>query len=571
MVEGTESVTMEATLGSKQNDAHDKDTKSKGGILKAIMASAKFRRALKRKKSKKLDKAKSLAIQDVRDKKEQFAVEKFRQALLAENLLPARHDDYHTLRRFLRARSLNAAKAKQMWANTLQWRKDFGADSIEQDFSFHELNEVKKYYPQGHHGVDKEGRPVYIERLGKVEPNKLMEVTTLDRYVRYHVLEFEKTFNVKFPACSIAARKHIDSTTTILDVAGVGLKNFSKSARDLIIEIQKTDGDNYPETLCRLFIVNAGSGFKLLWNTIKGFLDPKTASKISVLGSKFQNKLLEIIDASQLPEFLGGTCNCAGEGGCLNSDKGPWKEPDILKENTMDKVERESASTGANQVLQADTVPIQVPICECEKVQEISQSNTLRGSSDPLVGDVPMIDKVVDGEFWENSSMESDIGKLRTKLQESGRSLIGLSNSDALIDFRQKIFTFTVTLVKFFGHLISKRRHSSDSGSFLGWNGHYHSSDHSAASSSRQYSEQQAVQERLEMLEENMNNLRNATRPSSSEPEVSIRGNERIKEVEHELLETKKILQDVLQKQVELSESLERLSSMRPRKVHCWC
>ncbi|KAJ7296541.1 hypothetical protein O6H91_Y116500 [Diphasiastrum complanatum] len=532
------------------------------------MASAKFRRALKRKKSKKLDKAKSLAIQDVRDKKEQFAVEKFRQALLAENLLPARHDDYHTLRRFLRARSLNAAKAKQMWANTLQWRKDFGADSIEQDFSFHELNEVKKYYPQGHHGVDKEGRPVYIERLGKVEPNKLMEVTTLDRYVRYHVLEFEKTFNVKFPACSIAARKHIDSTTTILDVAGVGLKNFSKSARDLIIEIQKTDGDNYPETLCRLFIVNAGSGFKLLWNTIKGFLDPKTASKISVLGSKFQNKLLEIIDASQLPEFLGGTCNCAGEGGCLNSDKGPWKEPDILKAVMEGKAKSAKHITTVSSSNEDNSASDPVML---SKVQEISQSNTLRGSSDPLVGDVPMIDKVVDGEFWENSSMESDIGKLRTKLQESGRSLIGLSNSDALIDFRRKLFTFTVTLVKFFGQLISKRRHSSDSGSFLGWNGHYHSSDHSAASSSRQYSEQQAIQERLEMLEENMNNLRNATRPSSSEPEVSIRGNERIKEVEHELSETKKILQDVLQKQVELSESLERLSSMRPRKVHCWC
>lgn len=333
--------------GSRQSSKEEESTKQKGKILhppietfwqlpptkehkrSAKLGTVKTIMSLSLKKGVQKSKSLQTILEGSHDPKDEQIVDSFRKLLFLEGQLPGKNSDYHTLLRFLRMRDYDLTKSKNMYLNYLKWREEFNVDEISKELKFEEFDEVKKCYPHGFHGVDRYGRPVYIERIGRVNLNRLLEVTTIERFVKYHVSEQERTLNWRYPACSLAAKKHIASTVSILDVKDVGMSNFSKPARSLFLEIQKIDSHYYPETLHRLFIINAGSGFKVLWKAIKTFLDQRTLAKIQVLGSNYTKTLLEVIDPSNLPTFLGGDCTCSDYGGCLFSDKGPWNDPSV--------------------------------------------------------------------------------------------------------------------------------------------------------------------------------------------------------------------------------------------------
>lgn len=76
-------------------------SKAKFGAIRAIIGTSKLRNSLKRRRGGGFHRSKnlSLPIEDVRDVKDQQAVEEFRRDLITRNLLPELHDDYHVLLR----------------------------------------------------------------------------------------------------------------------------------------------------------------------------------------------------------------------------------------------------------------------------------------------------------------------------------------------------------------------------------------------------------------------------------------------------------------------------------------
>lgn len=216
--------------------------------------------------------------------------------------------------RFLRARKFDVSAAVTLCREAAQVLLDNNAKecaemSPEQCLECDE-QVMKTFYPHGQQGFDRLGRLICYEHNGNAQVNALIKTTTLNRMVKYHFWTMENVFEEYFKRSPRdPSGQHIVSTFVISDLENLGLSALLIPATfDQIKRLIKIDNVCYPEMLGKMVLINAPGFAVSFFNMVKGWLDPRTQSKIEMLGSgpEMKKRLLEMISPENLPKMYGG-------------------------------------------------------------------------------------------------------------------------------------------------------------------------------------------------------------------------------------------------------------------------
>mmetsp|Transcript_11319 Transcript_11319/g.25812 ORF Transcript_11319/g.25812 Transcript_11319/m.25812 type:complete len:447 (+) Transcript_11319:77-1417(+) len=216
------------------------------------------------------------------------------------------------LTRWLRARKYKLDEVIKMVEEATEVR----ADARKVDFYPNpeealgcEVGVFMAQYPQLYHSVAKNGCPVFISKPGVLNTDGMECITTLDGILKFHWHVMIHDYKLR-----LAKRKEENpdfnnfQCVTIIDLEHLSASQLSQRALSIIKTQTAIDSVCFPETMNRTLVINAPRFFSMTWGIIKGWIDPRTASKIELISSRktWEARLRELVDEDQLPSDYGG-------------------------------------------------------------------------------------------------------------------------------------------------------------------------------------------------------------------------------------------------------------------------
>ncbi|GFQ86797.1 retinal-binding protein, partial [Trichonephila clavata] len=166
---------------------------------------------------------------------------------------------------------------------------------------------LSKYFPGGIIGVDKDQCPVKYFAFGSLDPKGVRKAAKFSDIVK-HVIQITEREALFLKKQSLKVGKELPGSVYIVDFKDLPFSTATdKKAIEHTIYLAKMYQDNYPEMLKSAYVINISPYFTLVFNIVKVFLAASIMKKCHFCSrDDIKSKLLNVIDADDLPAFLGG-------------------------------------------------------------------------------------------------------------------------------------------------------------------------------------------------------------------------------------------------------------------------
>jgi hypothetical protein len=201
---------------------------------------------------------------------------------------------------------------------------------------------VKKSYAHCFHKRTRDGRVLVLERgdqfaslvaafaASELDASEAaLHVAMLNEYLAKHLDgdAFPGGRVVRIFDCELLSAWHI----------GTSAVAFARAVAAVL-------GPNYPERISRVLIVNAPASFAMVYSLMTPMLTRRLLDKVTLFSAAQAEEaaaaLLELVAPENLPQRYGGTCCCAGEGGCWRNapeEEALWQ---LVERNTPEEARR---------------------------------------------------------------------------------------------------------------------------------------------------------------------------------------------------------------------------------------
>ncbi|GAB5373191.1 hypothetical protein AAMO2058_001729100 [Amorphochlora amoebiformis] len=208
------------------------------------------------------------------------------------------------LLRFLENSNFDPTKAFEKLTPFLDWYKDEKIADLTKENEPKENIVMRKCIPHLVYGPDNEGRPVYFELTGKIRCDLLHANITKDNFLKCHAWGMQNMM-ARGEESSLELKKPVTKFVMVMDLDGMSFAQ--RSGLQYILSVIAFDDKYYPNFLGKLYIVNLGWVFPMLWQLVKAYLPSYIKDHIELVSGDVKTEMPKYFPKSTLPPMYGGT------------------------------------------------------------------------------------------------------------------------------------------------------------------------------------------------------------------------------------------------------------------------